>query len=349
VGLTEFVALVGELGTGKSHALRYFQNYILSNKAEFGSPCIYLPTLRVAEAVTFLDLYAAIVRELGRHELQRFSKALVAVVRTEVEHLKAAAPAEAYKKWHEQKENIEQKLLNEACEKVMGPFSRWYQLFERLNSEDDAAWHFISASGTKLGKEDIARLGVNGSISTDFEAVLVLGMIVYLGCGIRLEAQRSWWKGFYLFIDEIETMADMEPKGMLSLNQSFRDLLNACPEHLCLMLGLTGDAASVEVLFSTGLLSRLTREPLQIPALGEEQAEAFLLEVLTYYRIDAAKSDACHPFSSEALKYIVNATTDKTPRRLFMNCRRVAELSGTEGILKAKGKIDKEDAERFLL
>src|SRR5579863_9867197 len=50
VGLSEFVVLHGEIGTGKSHALRYLHNYITRAKADdFRSPCAYLESTKLAK------------------------------------------------------------------------------------------------------------------------------------------------------------------------------------------------------------------------------------------------------------------------------------------------------------
>jgi hypothetical protein len=51
----------------------------------------------------------------------------------------------------------------------------------------------------------------------------------------------------------------------------------------------------------------------------------------------------------ETIEFIVASTTDKTPRRLFINCRRVLELAAGEGLLRSGKKIMKEDAERLLV
>src|SRR5690349_21275530 len=69
VGLTECIALYGELGTGKSHALRFFHTYVESHRPEYQSPCVYLETLRVANKLTFVDIYRAILKRIGRQEL----------------------------------------------------------------------------------------------------------------------------------------------------------------------------------------------------------------------------------------------------------------------------------------
>ncbi len=68
VGLSEFAILHGELGTGKSHALRYLSYLITEErKEEFASPCVYLETLKVAANMNFVALYNKIMDLLVPH------------------------------------------------------------------------------------------------------------------------------------------------------------------------------------------------------------------------------------------------------------------------------------------
>ena len=68
VGLSEFVILHGDLGTGKSHALRYLKHLILeTEKDDYESPCVYLETFKVAASMSFLALYRKVMDLLIPH------------------------------------------------------------------------------------------------------------------------------------------------------------------------------------------------------------------------------------------------------------------------------------------
>ncbi len=348
VGLTECIALYGELGTGKSHALRFFQTFIESRQTEFESYCVYLDTLRVANKVTFVEVYRAILKRIGRQELLAFSRALVERIKNEISNCRAAATAEQHKAAHDRGEDIDDTWFKQSKGLVMKKHASMYGVFEQLAQGADKAWYYISAADTKWNDSDLAQLQIAGPIDSDFEAVEHLGMLVNLMCGLRVNGNRTHWKAFYLFLDEVEILADLESKSMVAINQSLRDLLNACPETFCMALGLTGDAALVEGLFTQYLLSRLTREPIAIPSLDQEKAMEFVKEVLRQYREDPTREDEWHPYTQDSMAYIISNTTDKTPRRLFMNCRRVLELAAGEGLLSRGEKITKDHAEHFL-
>ena len=349
VGITECVALYGELGTGKSHSLRFFQTLIDQEREDFHSKCVYLETLRVANKVTFLDIYRTIIERIGKSEIEAFAKGLVARIKTEIGNCKNETAPDAYKNAQERGENLNDTWLTEAISRVMGKYAPAYRIFELLSAGDEKAWFYLSAaSQAKWNNADLSQLKITGPIESDFDAIENLGMLVNLTCGVKLNGT-AYWKAFYLFLDEFEVLADLESKAMVAINQSLRDLLNACPEHLCLLLGLTGDAALVEGLFHTYLLSRMTREPIPIPSLDQTQSSLFLKEVLKQNRLDPKGPNEWHPFTKESIEFIVASTTDKTPRRLFINSRRVLELAAGEGTLRSGKKITKEDAERLLV
>jgi hypothetical protein len=75
VGLSEFVVLHGEIGTGKSHALRYLQHYItVKNAAEFRSPCVYLESTKLAKTTDFLAIYRRVMEALRGHAFETAAK-----------------------------------------------------------------------------------------------------------------------------------------------------------------------------------------------------------------------------------------------------------------------------------
>ena len=66
VGLSEFAIIHGDLGTGKSHALRYLRYLITDEQREaFSSPCVYLETLRVAPSMDFSRVVSQDYGDLG--------------------------------------------------------------------------------------------------------------------------------------------------------------------------------------------------------------------------------------------------------------------------------------------
>ena len=91
VGLSEFAILHGDLGTGKSHALRYLRYWITEKEeSDFDAPCIYLETIKVAATTNFVELYRKIMEHLIGH-VQETAKWLDNAVEDTVRHRLPAA------------------------------------------------------------------------------------------------------------------------------------------------------------------------------------------------------------------------------------------------------------------
>ena len=117
VGLYEFTVLFGELGAGKSHALRYLK-YIIGDeqKEDFRSPVIYLNTLKLEAKTDFVSVYRAVMgsmEEALRHAGDEMDRAINRKLTEEwkaKEENGAALLTEA--EWRERRK---EKILGELC------------------------------------------------------------------------------------------------------------------------------------------------------------------------------------------------------------------------------------------
>ena len=193
--------------------------------------------------------------------------------------------------------------------------------------------------------------GLIRPIDTEYDAVKSLGAYINLctrGTTVLSEGgilARN--KAFYFLLDEIETILDFKPAEALSINQGLRDLINACPENCCFLLGMSGDARTVFAIFTTPVMRRMSRNPVSIEPLEVEQSVTFLKEVLKGYRSDLTDPDE-YPFREDALRRIAEATQSKTAAELFRSCRRVLEKAVLANRLIPGGWIEAEDVDEFL-
>lgn len=97
VGLYEFAIIHGELGAGKSHALRYLR-YLITDKQkdEFKSIVCYVERLRVEANTDFLALYRAIMR-LIKDDLKKVGEIVCQISIKEVDEAWEAASADVKK------------------------------------------------------------------------------------------------------------------------------------------------------------------------------------------------------------------------------------------------------------
>ncbi len=339
VGLSEFVILHGEVGTGKSHALRYLKNYIEDEKRdEYQAQVVYLESLKFAPTMDFLALYRRLIDELHDH-IKETAEWLDIVIEEDIPNRAALRATE-----------IEDRKKEKYRDKQITPtFPPLALLLRGIYENDDHAYKILSGdSGKALNLSDF---DMSSPIDNEFSAVKCLGAYINLCTRGTMALQKGNElgrnKAFYFFLDEIEMLTDFKPAEVVSINQGIRDLINACPENTCFLFGLSGDIRLLFVLFDKYVLSRMSRDPIPIEPLDDQQAFNFLKEVLKCYRSDNS-DPAEYPFREVALRKIAEETTEKTARELFRSCHRVLKRAVLENRLKPEGWIEEKDVEDLI-
>lgn len=338
IGLSEFLILHGEIGTGKSHAMRYLRNWIEEEKqTDFQSPVVYLESLKFGPKVDFLKVYQQIAIALidQSNHMKETGEWLDQLVENNLPHAST-------------EERV--KLKNEKYhDKKITPMFPALPLLLKGIKEDD-----VNAKKILMGNSEkslpFLEFGLNDPINNEFYAMKCLGAYINLctrGPQGFDEAITGKNKAFYFFLDEIELILDFKPAEALSINQGLRDLINACPENLCLIFGMSGDVREIPAILDRHVMKRMTREPIEIVAMDNERSLIFLKEVLKSCRRNPDDPDE-YPFREEALKKIVEETTEKTARELFKNCRRVLEQAVHENRLQSNGWIEVRDVVEFI-
>lgn len=344
VGLSEFAILHGELGTGKSHALRYMR-YLISDEKEkeFQSPCVYLESLKVSANMNFVALYKRIMEILIPHIEETAEWLDLAVEDT-------AGRRRPNSRRREQEEEIMEIYGDPQVTPGYPPLSL---LLRGIKEKCPDALALLL--GGKLGgagaMSKYAKYKMTSAIESEYDATKCLGAYVNLctrGTTVLSEGDiiaRN--RAFYFFFDELEVVSDFRPQEALSINQGIRDLINACPENCCFVFGMTGDVRNIYGLLTQHVIRRMSRDPLEIEPLNSEDAVQFLKQVLRAHRSSADEPDE-YPFNEDALLTIAKATQSKTSSELFRGCRRVLEKSVLSGALKPGGVIDAEMARNVL-
>ena len=281
VGLSEFLILHGDLGTGKSHALRYLKHLISEEREEeYESPCVYLDTLKVAASMSFLALYRKIMEILVPH-IRETAEWLDLVVEETAQRRRPDA------RWKEQQEEIG-RIYGEATVTPMYP--PLSLLLKGIKDGSTEALRLLL--GEKVGgagaMRTYAKYNMTSGIESEYDATKCLGAYVNLctrGSSTLSEGDMvARNKAFYFLFDELEVAGDFRPQEALSVNQGIRDLINACPENCCFIFGMTGDVRNIYALLTQAVIRRMSRAPLEIPPLEVAEAVEFLQEVLKAHR-----------------------------------------------------------------
>ena len=337
VGLSEFVILHGEIGTGKSHALRYLLNCISEEQRdEYQSAVVYLSTLRLDPKMNFLVIYRKIIDELRPH-IKKTADELDTIVEADAT---GGGMSESLQEQMRQKEEYYH-------EQPIAPnFPSLALILKAIHEDEQDAWSVLEG---QVEKAALRKFNLVRPIDTEYDAVRCLSAYINLctrGYTCPTDTFRNA-KAFYFLIDEVEYMLDFKPAEVLSINQGLRDLVNASPENTCFLLGMTGDVRDIYAVFDKYVMGRMSRDPIEIQPLDVEQSLAFLTEVLKNFRSDPKDPDE-YPFREAALQRIVEETPEKTARGLFRSCRRVLENAVLENRLKPGGWIEKKDVEDLM-
>lgn len=339
VGLSEFVILHGEIGTGKSHALRYLQYYIAdAHRGEFISPVVYLESTKLAAKMDFTAIYRRII-ELLRDHIEMTAKQLDQAIEAAVrENLPSDAPIEDIR--NEINSFYETREITPA-------FPALAHLLKGVKKGNAKAMSILVGNKEK----ELTDFGLTTPIATEYDCVKCLSAYVNLcthpNRGYLSEANFQASKAFYLFIDEVELLQDMKPPEVLSINQGIRDLVNNLPENFCLIFGVSGDPRLLFAIFDKFVVRRWSRDPIELQLMDNDQSVSFLKEVLRNYRTDPNDSDE-YPFREAALAAIAEATTSKTAANLFRNCWRVLRKAVLDDRLQPGGWIEVENVQEFL-
>lgn len=159
--------LHGEIGTGKSHALRYLHNYVTQAKAEeFRSPCVYLESTKLAKKTDFLALYRRVMEQIRTH-IEQTAEKLDEAIEARV---KAAGTP------RQQQPAEKQKLWKQFSEQLAPHSPSLILLLEAIQSGKAHAFAVLCASSNH-GVEDYQ---LTGPIDSEFDASRCLSSYINL-------------------------------------------------------------------------------------------------------------------------------------------------------------------------
>jgi hypothetical protein len=334
IGITEFIIIHGELGAGKSHALKYLRTLINSNPNDYNALAVYIERPRVASKLNFLELARYIVKAIGRERVRLYCAQMHRLVEEIAEELAQAAGMG----------NIQNKasFAEQALDSFTADDKNMIKVMLRSSENDGKLFEFL------IGQDKCGGEEYEGKIDSDFLAAKVLADFFRVITSVFGENRRIL-DAVYLFIDECEVLADAKASESELVFTGFRELINGLPYRFGLMLSFSAATALIEAVMPQHLLKRLTRPYIEVPMLDDQQAVDFLLAQMDFYRTDGSPHRGdFYPFSREAIDFIVGNTTTLTPRNLFIECKRVLERAIRRHDLQRGQSIPRETAEAIL-
>ena len=183
----------------------------------------------------------------------------------------------------------------------------------------------------------------------DYDVVRRLASVLRLSTS-RIGENEPAFQAAYLFLDEVEALADQAAAVQTAFFASLRSLINALPDHFALVLSFSMPTGVLESYVPPPIWERMTRPTIEIAQLSVEEATQFVEEYLACVRPDAAyvPPHPFYPFSQDALLSIFEQETALVPRRLLNHQRRVWERAARHELVMEGEEISREDAERIL-
>ena len=333
-GLSEFVALHGSYGAGKSHALRYLKSHIDEHSESFRSKAIYLPSVRVTDKISFLTLYREIIRLLGDSYIIEKAKEVDTVLKNIGDKIPNALQL-----------SREGKLTDETLKMFEPEIVPMFRLLLEISNGNTDALSFLHGQGNSP-----KILGFNSPINSDFEAVNCLG--AFFRCLAESKENQNEvgiTEANYLFLDEIEVTVEASIKESNPFFHALLQLVNKLPYNFCLIYSFTGDTALLEAIVPEALIQRHTRDYIELPELEEGEAKQFLQKQFDAYRPEGYEnSNPFHPFTEEVVESVLARTIPLTPRNLFRELRKLFERATKREHLQPGEEIIQELAERIL-
>ena len=334
IGVTEFAALYGEYGAGKSHALRYLKT-LIDEDEDFCSLAIYLERPRVSAKLNFFELYKYVIRNLGRDKVKKYCLEIKQMTDLSSDELMQSAGVE----------NVTDN--SSFVEQAINGLPMQDRAIVKLLREgaEDASGVFDFLVGDKpFNNEDYS-----GKVDSDFMAAKVLSDLFRVLTS-ELRPGKRIFESVYLFLDEAEVLFDAKSTESEMVFSGLRELINGLPYRFGLLISFSAPAALIEAVISQHLLKRMTMPYIEVPMLDDDHAKEFLQAQLDNFRVDGSDLEGSFvPFEEEAIDFIIGNTTEVTPRNLFIQCKRVLERSIRRFHLKADDTISKEMAEQILI
>jgi len=190
-------------------------------------------------------------------------------------------------------------------------------------------------SGERLSKRQLRDLGVVSNLVDDSDFVratsCILRMLTYKG------NQCNGYDSVFWMLDDCHFFAAIKKasqKKFAAIQQSLRDVFDACPNDLCLILSFASrDVTKFRELLIEDLLNRVTAQ-VEIAPLTLEDSLDFVLDLINNEKFGKEKpEDKYYPYTEDAIKSItryVSQEADLTPREIMKHMDKITATAEKE-------------------
>jgi len=329
---TEIILLHGDVGSGKTHTIKYFKNVIENDELfeeDETKPRVisfYIPN----PGRRFLDLYRRFIVEVGRDRLVDFANDYAGFVyETFLKRLLRRVEDGDIRR-----EELPMFFLDEFIKSEIRDilklkvenFPNFGMVLLELRDKtlEDLAWSWLI--GQKLYAADIRLLQVRGEIDSDENALRAFSALIQILIDVGYEE-------IFIFIDEVEAMIGVESRETIRYSESLRNLVDEHPDGIFLLFACT-EAQWSDLLerFVPAFLSRApNRNRLELGDIEEDEAIELIMDYLDSARIETPNTteERLRPFTEDAIEEIRVKSNNKL-RTILQNARYLIDAAITE-------------------
>jgi hypothetical protein len=178
---------------------------------------------------------------------------------------------------------------------------------------------FLLGGGT--AKEQ-RQLGVAKRLTSEHEFALAIIGTLYLLINGQFGDHESISR-VMLWVDEMEDLVYFPTRYYLPFTQAIREVIDSTNLHMTLMLNFTfsepEDLPAIENVLGQAIMQRVNQHIVfQQPSVAD--LRDYLLELFKFNRVDAKKCSPTFPFSEDAFKLLIESAASRTPRFLNKLC-----------------------------
>ena len=315
VGNINFVMVYGEFGSGKSHALLWAKQQILTAQREvYDSVVFYIQTLR---------------KDAGKLSFASALKEDIVAKSSLVDDVLR------YKQF------MDECIVDYKRENKLGPEVTAEAVLERLLRSAE----LVNVAKVVLKCQtpaEVRALLIPPTLG-DYQAMVTLTRVINLFVfDVEVgKSNRRFKKAAYLFIDELDLLASSPAKEARDVNELIRHIYDNCPNCFCLILAFTATAAEINVLFAEYVLSRVARQ-IRMEFLSVDDAKAFVKEILDLNRLPGKGKKGYFPFEEGAVEMVASQIVSITPRKVIDAMQQLLEECRLSGLDPSKTLITAE-------
>lgn len=341
-GLSEFVILIGDWGSGKTHALKYLARRVNKRQPEMGAVAVMVPKVKLGPKVRWLDIYQLVVKQhLGRDFFTSLAARFTALVNECGEELSTHVDPGTYRRLIKDDPNH---FINKVIDGLEDEDQPYAKLLLSVADDDEDAITYLT-EGSRLP----SHIDLPKTVKNDYDAVQVLAGIFRV-MTLPVMERAPVYKAVHLSIDEVEELLEVKATEQAEFWFGARELINRVPDRMAFILALSAEAPMLEATMAPAVQERKTRKNVVFEAFSPGDASNFVNRQLAHYRPDGWESQqSFHPFTVDAVDYVLEQTVPLVPRRIFVALRQVLDKAIRHYELAPGGEVDRNLAEKIVV